>query len=47
MATVSVPHIAYHGTMTQWKALSGDDDWVFGNAYNTVTVHCTDGTIEY
>ena len=44
---VYVPHIAYRGTMAQWKAASGESDWIFGNAYNTVTVHCTDGTLEY
>jgi hypothetical protein len=44
---VYVPHIVYHGTIEEWKALSGSDDWVFGNISNVVTVHCTDGILYY
>jgi hypothetical protein len=44
---VYVPHIVYRGTIEQWKALSGEDDWVFGNISNVVTVHCTDGVLYY
>lgn len=44
---IYVPHIIYQGTTDQWKALSGHDDWVFGNAANVVKVHCTDGILTY
>lgn len=44
---IYVPHIVYRGTKAEWQALSGSADWVFGNAANTVTVHCTDGTLTY
>jgi hypothetical protein len=44
---VYVPHIVYRGTIEEWKALSGSDDWVFGNISNVVTVHCTDGVLYY
>jgi hypothetical protein len=44
---VYVPHIVYRGTIEQWKALSGEDDWIFGNISNVVTVHCTDGILYY
>jgi len=44
---VYVPHIVFRGTKEQWKTLSGTSDWIFGNASNAVTVHCTDGKLLY
>ena len=44
---IYVPHICYRGTKDQWKSLSGSTNWVFGNAGNIVTVHCTDGVLFY
>jgi hypothetical protein len=44
---IYVPHIVYRGTTEEWKALSGRDDWTFGNIGNIVTVHCTDGVLCY
>lgn len=49
---VYVPNIVYGGTMAEWIALgslvnTGATDWVFGNAANSVTVHCSDGTLLY
>ena len=45
---IYVPNIVYRGTKEQWKALSANgEDWVFGNAANIVTVHCTDGKLYY
>lgn len=45
---VYVPNIVYRGTKAEWKALSANgEDWVFGNAANIVTVHCTDGKLIY
>ena len=44
---IYVPHIAFRGTKDEFKALSGFDNWVFGNAGNIVTVHCTDGIMYY
>lgn len=44
---IYVPNIVYQGTIAEWKALSVGSDWVFGNAANLVTVHCTDGKLYY
>jgi hypothetical protein len=44
---IYVPHIVYRGTTEEWKALSGKDDWTFGNIGNVVAVHCTDGVLYY
>ena len=42
-----VPHIVYRGTCAEWRALSGHEDWTFGDTMTAVTVHCTDGQIVY
>lgn len=44
---IYVPHIVYQGTKSEWMALSGKDNWTFGNMSNIVTVHCTDGNLIY
>ena len=44
---IYVPNIVFQGTTDEWKALALGDDWVFGNAENLVTVHCTDGKLHY
>ena len=44
---IYVPHICYRGTKDEFKALSGHDNWVFGNKGNIITVHCTDGIMYY
>ena len=44
---IYVPHICYRGTKDEFKALSGYDNWVFGNKGNIITVHCTDGMMYY
>ena len=52
---VYVPNIVFEGTMDEWIGLIRDNtslnsrctDWIFGNAANEVTVHCTDGTLLY
>lgn len=44
---IYVPHICFRGTKEEFKALSGFDNWIFGNAGNIVTVHCSDGIMYY
>lgn len=44
---IYVPNIVYRGTTGEWMALSGHDDWTFGNKANIVTVYCTNGEIVY